>query len=196
MSKNTRTRILLTAVAALLLVVMAVGGTIAYLQDVSSTVVNNFEPTKIDVDLTETKATYTMIPGHTIDKDPVVTLKANSVASYVFVKIERSTNLAFNDYMTFAIAEGWIPVEEETDVWYREQAATTTDVSWPVLLNNKVTVKSEVSKTMMDAVTDANKPSLTITAYAVQQMKDNTTKFTVAEAWDVAPDNVLTPANP
>lgn len=44
MSKNTRNRILLTAVAALLLVAVAVGGTVAYLNATSNAVVNTFTP--------------------------------------------------------------------------------------------------------------------------------------------------------
>ena len=53
MSKNTRTRILLTAVAALLLVAMTVGGTLAWLQDTSDTVENTFTASNIDVELDE-----------------------------------------------------------------------------------------------------------------------------------------------
>lgn len=102
MSKNTRTRILLTAVAALLLVVMAVGGTLAWLTDVTPPVTNTFTPTNIDVVLGETvpeNKTAQVIPGVNIPKDPKVTATATAgVAYYVFIEVTET---------------GWCTAEEE-----------------------------------------------------------------------------------
>ena len=60
---------------------------------------------------------------------------------------------------------------------------TTDDfkITWG---DNQVCVKPTVTEKMMD---EANpEPTLTFTAYAVQLMKNNTTEFTAAEAWELA----------
>ena len=113
-----------------------------------------------------------MVPGNTIAKDPTVTVKANSEACWLFVKVTGSTNL--KDFITYAIAEGW--TELEAGVYYREVPASTADQTFSVLAGNAVTVKSNVTKTKLEtAKTDA--PTLTFKAYAIQ--KDH---FTTADA--------------
>ncbi len=62
-----------------------------------------------------------------------------------------------------------------------------------ILKDDKVTVNGDITKEMMNSLTDgtAQKPTLTITAYASQLYKDSTTEFTAAEAWAN-----ITPSNP
>lgn len=183
MSKNTRTRILLVAVAALLLVTLTVGGTMAWLVANTDALTNEFETSKVDVELDETVTTYKMIPGHTIDKDPTVKLVEGSEDSFVFVKVTESTN--FDDYMTYTLAEGWFYMENydgTEDEYYIYRTMTASDTAVSILKGNKVTVKDGVTTEMMTAA-QTNKPTLTFTAYAVQQYKTNGTPFTVTEAW-------------
>lgn len=79
-------------VALLLACVMAlgvaVGGTLAWLTATDEPVVNTFTPSDINITLTETTTDYKMVPGHTIDKDPVVTVEAGSEDCWVFIKVE------------------------------------------------------------------------------------------------------------
>lgn len=185
MSKNTRTRILLTAVAALLLVTMAVGGTIAWLQDVTAPVVNTFSTSNIDITLTETTTDYKMVPGRVIAKDPVVTVHAVSEASYLFVKIEKSAN--YDTYLeNYVMADGWERYNTTTGTlpeaygltewfWKKVDAVTTGSDPYYVLAgsddnpNGQVVVKEGVTNTQMDAAEgEGNAPKLTFTAYAVQ----------------------------
>jgi protein-disulfide isomerase-like protein with CxxC motif len=73
-------------------------------------------------------------------------------------------------------------------VFYRSVAASDTDQAFAVLKDNKVAVRSTVTKTMMNELTANTYPTLTVTAYASQLYKNNTTQFTAAEAWtNVAP---------
>ena len=167
--------------AALVLVLSAaVVGTVAWLTDKTTAKVNTFTVGNIDIDLTETTTDYKMIPGEKIDKNPKVSVKAGSEACWLFVKVEKSANL--DDFISYTIADGWTKLED--GVYYREVAADATEREFSVLANDKVTVKDTVTKADMDAiVADSTKqPTLTFTAYAVQQAGFET----AAAAWTEA----------
>lgn len=182
-------RIAVALVALVMIVGCVVGGTLAWLVDDTDPVVNTFTYGDINIELDETDADndgetkeneYKMVPGNTIAKDPKVTVLANSEACWLFVKVEESEN--FGDFMTYTIADGWTSLADEDGVYYREVAASAAAQEFPVLKEDKVTVKGEVTKTQLNALTDATRPTLTFTAYAVQ--KDNVAD--AATAWDYA----------
>lgn len=157
---------LTTVLAIVLVVALSVAGTYAYLTDKTGPVVNTFTVGNVNIDLTETTTDYKMIPGMTIHKDPMVTVKENSEACWLFVKVEKSAN--FDDFMTYDMANGWTKLEE--GVFYRQVAASAADQDFAVLANDTVTVMPDVTKDMMDAIDNgtAAKPTLTFTAYACQ----------------------------
>ena len=180
---NARNRIkpLLTLCCALLLVAAGVFGTLAYLTG-TDTVNNTFTVGNVKITLDEAKVTtdgtpvegadrvkaneYHLLPGHTYTKDPTVTVEANSEACWLFVKVTESANL--KDFITYAIAEGWTALSGVDGVYYREVPASTADQTFSVLADDAVTVKSNVTKTMLEtAKTDA--PTLTFKAYAIQK---------------------------
>ena len=158
------------AVLALALVLgCALGGTVAWLVANSDTVTNTFTYGDINIALTETKPVNReakIIPGMDIEKDPKVTVKANSEACWLFVKVTESTDL--KDFITYAIAEGWTALPGVDGVYYREVPASAADQTFSVLAGDAVTVKSDVTRTMLEtAKTDA--PTLTFQAYAIQK---------------------------
>lgn len=162
MKKNTLALVL----ALTLLVAGVVGGTLAWLTDQTAEVKNTFTVGDINIGLTETTADYKMVPGNTIAKDPTVTVKANSEACWLFVKVTESTDL--KDFITYAIAEGWTALPDVDGVYYREVPASAADQTFSVLAGDAVTVKSDVTRTMLEtAKTDA--PTLTFKAYAIQK---------------------------
>ncbi len=173
----------LALLLALLIAVAGVtGGTVAWLMDSTEEVVNTFTTSDIDIELAETTKDFKMIPGWTIKKDPVVTVKADSEACYVFIKLEKSDNYdTFLD--NYAVADGWTALDGVAGVYYRTVAASAADQPFHVLKADQVTVKGTVTKADMNALTEATYPTLTVTAYACQQMKNNDTSFTAAEAW-------------
>lgn len=175
-----RTMALLAAV--LLVVGVAIGGTLAWLTATSGTVTNTFTTSDIKITLEETKGgadhTFKMIPGYTIEKDPKVKVLEGSEACFLFVKLEKSPN--FDTYMTYEMADGWTALSGVSDVYYRE--VNTSPDEFGVLLNDQVTVKGTVTSTDMEAAETA-KPTLTVSAYASQLYKNNTDKFTATEAW-------------
>ena len=169
-------------IALVLVVVMSVAGTVAYLTATTGPVVNTFTVGNIDITLAETATDFKMVPGSDIAKDPKVTVVGGSEACWLFVKVEKSDNL--DSFVTYNIADGWTEltgVSGVSGVFYREVAASTSDQVFSVLANDKVTVKDTVTKTMMDDLgeTGATQPTLTFTAYAVQ--KDNIAD--AATAW-------------
>lgn len=176
---------------------VAVGGTIAWLTAESDTVVNTFTTSGISIKLEETGATknntsgmyeksFQMIPGWTISKDPKVTVLKDSEDCFLFVKLEKSEN--FDTYMTYTMADGWTQLMNGTTpvsgVYYREVPKNTTVAQdFDVLKDNKVTVKTSVTETQMDALTANTYPTLTVTAYASQMYQSSGSKFTAYNAW-------------
>ena len=158
------------ALALVLVFAVAVGGVVAWLTDKTDPVTNTFTVGDINITLDESKnLDLKMVPGNTITKDPTVTVKANSEACWLFVKVEKSAN--FDDFMTYEMAAGWTALTGVDGVYYREVVATTIDTDFAVLKDNHVTVKDKVTKAQLNALTTESYPTLTFTAYAVQ--KDN-----------------------
>ena len=185
------------AVAIIIFVLVCsfvIGSTVAWLVSKTDPVVNTFTYGDINITLTETDTgdndgdpntnDYIMIPGNSITKDPKVTVRAGSEACRLFVKADKSAN--FDTFMEYAMADGWIVLEGETGVYYREVAKSIEAQEFSVILENTVTVKGEgVTKVMLNALTAETLPMLTVTAYAVQ--KDNIA--TAAAAWALAEAN-------
>lgn len=186
-----RTALMFAAIALILCGI--VGGTVAWLSDTTEPVVNTFTYGDIDITLEETDDgdgdpsinEYDMVPGKTIDKDPVVTVIAESENAYVFVKIEESAD--FSTFMEYTVSSEWTPLDGCVGVYYLESVKSDSDVEYYVLEDNKVKVKDEVTKEMLNALTE--KPTLTFTAYAVQRDSDIEAIDTPAEAWALAEAN-------
>ena len=159
---------------------MTAGATLAWLTAKTSSVTNTFTYGDINIELKETTGeSYKMVPGNTIAKDPKVTVKANSEACWLFVKVEKSTN--FDEFMTYGVADGWTKLDGVDGVYYREVASPTDDTVFDVLKDNSVTVKTTVTKEQFNSLTSTTMPTLTFTAYACQ--KDNVS--TAADAWNL-----------
>lgn len=191
----------LSIVAVVLVLCCAVGGTLAWLTAKTDEVKNTFSPSDINITLTETPNTDTdndgkadawkadMIPGFSYAKDPVVTVKGDSVDCYLFVKFEEKGNPA--TYLTYTstltAANGWTQGDSTSipsNVWYRKVTANAADQSWNLLADNTIAVKDTVAK---DNMADAAKAELVYTAYATQLYKSNGVEFSAAEAWANAP---------
>ena len=99
---KTKSKALLLTLCAVLLIAASVLGTMAYLTS-SAEVKNTFTVGKVEIKLDEAKVTadgipvegaarvtensYKLMPGNTYTKDPTVTVKAGSEASYVRMKV-------------------------------------------------------------------------------------------------------------
>lgn len=189
-----------------LVTVGIVGGTMAWLTAQATEVKNVFTDSDINITLTEmglsqnNEKSFKMIPGHTIAKDPKVTLKAGSEACYLFVQViedlgdwqttATGDSKTFTDYLEYEVATNWtkgdgtdIPV----NVYYiKVDSVTSADTDYPILVDNEVKVNGDnVTKTMMDMIDGDNetKPTLTFKAAAVQLYQTQGEEFDVADAY-------------
>ena len=201
------------ASVCILLVGGAIGGTVAWLTTQTDEVQNVFTAGSIEMELNEKTTGYKMIPGWTIDKDPVVTVKAGSEDCFVFIEVNKSggnvtvggKTYSFDDFIAYKIDSRWSVLTDESGktvegVYFCRaenivsdrklnvlSGGTYTDSAGTVTWNAKqVATKASVTKEMMNAVTDSGNPTLTFTAYAVQLYKSNTSEFTPFQAWQLA----------
>lgn len=200
-ARKARSRRVLTTVALMLVVCVAsIGGTIAWLQAKSDTVVNTFTHSDINIKLEETDATdenqdgnweksFKMVPGGTITKDPKVTVLEGSENCYLFVKLVKSEN--YDTYLEeYVIADGW--AELTSGVYYRQVNATDDGKEFAVLKNDQIKVLTSVTKEQMEAIKTSGQPTLTVQAFAVQS--DNIAS--VHEAWKQVDTEYSVPTTP
>ncbi len=204
---------LITVLALVLVFAVAVGGVVAWLTATTAPVVNTFTVGDINITLTETGAvenakTYSVVPGDTQSKDPKVTVEKGSEACWLFVKVTEANNTMtvgketqkIVNYSVITGNNGWTQLmvdgENVDGVYYREVSADKeTDQSFYVLTGNgtygngEVTINDNVAK---GQITDANKPTLTFTAAAVQ--KDNINS--AADAYAKLPSSFTGAAEP
>lgn len=174
-------KVTITIICAVLSCVCLIGTTFAWLTAKTDPITNTFTVGDINITLTETEATYKMLPGNDITKDPKVTVTKGSEDCWLFVKIEKSAN--FGDYMTFTVASGWTELTAGSGVYYRQvDANESADQPFNVLDGNKVSVLESVTKAQLETA-KTNAPTLTFTAYAVQR---DSNVDTAAEAWTIA----------
>ena len=99
---KTRTKALLLALSAVLLVVSTVFATLAFLTSTSDVVTNTFTVGKVEIKLDEAPVDlygevvtgdrrianeYKLLPGHTYTKDPIIHVKGGSEVCYLFIKV-------------------------------------------------------------------------------------------------------------
>lgn len=156
---------------------------------------------------------FKMIPGHIIAKDPKVKVVDGSEDCWLFVKITESTTPDLDAYICYEIADGWQIVEPQDsegnpvkDITSADEivigrevlkdadskefailgggkySVSETEYTWG---SDEVLTKPEVTKDMMDAIDgkNENKPTLIFEAAAVQLYKNQSTKFSVSEAY-------------
>jgi len=200
-----RKRALIIVLAVALILVSAVGVTMAYLTSETDPVKNTFTYGDINIALAETENdldadgdaltnTYKMFPGKDIEKDPKVTVNAGSEDCWLFVKLEKSEN--FDEFMTFEVEGKWTALENNEGVYYMEVSFDEYDQEFGVLKGDKVSVKPEVTKQQLNALDEnSTYPTLTVTAFAVQRDAEIGAIDTAVEAWAIATaeDDTVTP---
>ena len=190
---------LMTVLALVLVIAMSVAGTYAYLTSADE-VVNTFTVGDVQIKLDEAKVdangvavtpaervkanSYKLLPGHTYNKDPMVTVLAGSESSYVKMTVTFSNaaeldaifepngaNLLsiFNGYdSTNWIYKGNTKNADNTrtyEFWYKEAvAAPTADVALDALFDS-ITVPGGINN---DQLATIKGMTITVNAYAIQ----------------------------
>ena len=197
---KTRSKALLLTLCAVLLVAASVLGTMAYLTS-SDTVTNTFTVGSVAIKLDEAQAntdgtlvpnaervkanSYKLLPGHTYNKDPMVTVLSGSEPSYVkmTVTFSKANELdaifapggadltkIFNGYDP----ANWTYKDNTTDAaantrtyefWYKEAVgAPNGDVALDALFDS-ITVPGSVTKEQLATIEGM---TITVNAYAIQ----------------------------
>ncbi len=187
--KNMK-KILVLALAALLLVAVSVAGTVAYLTASTTPVENTFTPAGIKITLDETKDlnaenkwVMPVIPGTSKDKDPIVAVEKDTTTDiWLFVKFDETVDEKTVVYTSnLKTDKGWTKIDGITEnVWYRSVRATditagTTCTScrkdgilhYHLLDDDAVSINKDAT---VDATTNQIAGgTMTWTAYAIQQ---------------------------
>ena len=164
--------------AVVLMLVLLVGGLIAYFTDTEN-VKNTFTIGKVDITLTEPNWNENnakdLMPGATVAKDPTVTVAADSADAYVFVKVEvPCAGTTPREIFTYTLESGWAELTEAAQACtagkathvYAHTAAMTKSESAKLFSN--VVLDSNLTQTEAESLTNIEMP---INAYAIQ--KDN-----------------------
>ena len=193
-------KILVACLCVALAVLTIAGTTLAYLTS-KDTVTNTFTVGKVAIKLDEAKAntdgslvagaarvqenSYKLMPGHTYNKDPMVTVLAGSEPSYIKITVTFSkaneldaiiaptgANLTsiFNGYD----AANWIYKGNTKDAtadtrtyefWYKETVgAPTADVALDALFDS-ITVPEDITGEQLETIKGM---TITVNAYAIQ----------------------------
>lgn len=176
-------------IALVLVVVMSVAGTVAYLTS-QDTVTNTFTVGKVEITLDETDVdvygskdgetrvdanSYKLIPGHTYTKDPIIHVGADSENCWLFVKVENGLSDIEDSSDNIAAQltkNGWTLVAGTNIYAYKDIVSASSNV--PVFGSFKLAGTADVA--------NYASAQIVVTAYAVQA--DSFT--TAADAWTAA----------
>ena len=210
-------KLLIMSVAMVLVCAFAVGMTIAYLTS-TDRVVNTFTVGNVQIKLDEAEVnpdgtlvpnadrvkanSYKLIPGHTYNKDPMVTVLRGSESSYIKMTVTFTKSAALDAIFgtdganLTSIFKGYNPANwiykgntEDTgndtrtyEFWYKEAvAAPTADVALDALFDS-ITVPHTITN---DQLATIQGMTITVNAYAIQADGfDN-----AADAWAKYPAN-------
>lgn len=188
-------RLTLMFTAMLLVCVIAVGATFAYLTS-TGTVTNTFTVGKVTITLDEAQVnlygepinddgdivsvteaprvndnTYTLIPGHEYTKDPTIHITEGSESCYLFVKVENGlADIEDNANKIEAqmIEEGWTKlenVENVENVWYRNEKWESGSETVDFVVFNKLYISGNIDAETLNSYENE---TITITACAIQ----------------------------
>ena len=178
----------------------AVDGTVAWLVSESKSSVSTFTLGDINIELTESESgnqPLKIIPGVEIKRSLKVTVKPNSEACWLFVKVEGTNWSHFPDAngtakVSYSVAGGtndWKALDNYPGVYYREVSAEDAQTGVVYDVNGVVAVSKELTKAEVNSIASGTQPQLSFTAYAVQHDGIDD----AVRAWEVANP---APANP
>ena len=201
-----KSKAILMALCAVLLVAASVMGTLAYLTS-TDTVTNTFSVGNVaitmdekDVDNSTPDAArdkanaYKLVPGHKFEKDPIIHVASTSEDCFLFVKVvneiadieEKGTTdaPAATTVAAQMAAKGWAPINEGSNVYVyigteagaADPVAVTANANVTVFEN--FTISGTVTNEQLAAYTGK---TITVTAYAIQA--DGFADKTAAQIW-------------
>lgn len=173
--------VLVAVLGSLLALGVIVGTTLAYLTATADPVTNTFTVGKIKIDLDEPSykepvGGTKLYPGAEIDKDPTVTVKANSERSYVYMLLKDELNFPLpttpaEDAIALDLHAHWVLVETDGNRrlfrFHLVVENSATDQALTPLFT-EVTVNTKVTSANIGNLENGK---LTISAYAHQAIE-------------------------
>ena len=183
---RTKTKALVLALCAVLLVVATVFVTMAYLTSTTEVVTNTFTVGNVKITLDEEDVDtdtntddnvtvnnevrdlangYKLIPGKTYVKDPTVHVDATSENCYLFVKVENNISAIeaeTNNIEAQMKAKGWTCIDEFNNIWAHNDIAKASN---DVVVFEYFTVDDSIDNNTLAGYQDK---TIVVTAYAVQ----------------------------
>lgn len=152
------TKSLALMVSLIVMLGLAVGVTLAWLMDSTGPITNTFSPSNIKITLYETNAEFKMVPGHTINKDPVVKLHKGSEPCYLFIEVKEkdayssaldgaSSTYTFGGLIAYSIDSNWEQLVDSNGntfpyIYYRVvDEYTAEDKDYSILTSSSYTFK-------------------------------------------------------
>ena len=177
---KAKTKAIVIALCAVLLVAASVLATLAFLKS-SDSVTNTFTVGKVKITLDEAKATeygdvadatvrvksntYKLIPGHKYAKDPTVHLEKGNEESYIFVKVENGLEKIEAAGETTIAAQitgnGWTALEGVAGVYYKQVEANPDEAGDLVIFDRFILAGNADVAAYENA-------QIKVTAYAIQ----------------------------
>lgn len=210
-------RVLMVALAVVLAVCCATGGTIAWLTSTPDPVSGTFVVGNVSITLSDEKGilkaetakaiatsntvtSYT--PGQAIESNPKITVEAGSEACFIFIHIEEENNSFSNNEQVIQ----WTLNDSDNDTnknWSAVQGHAgyyctilkkkpTENKTYTLFKDGKLTVNPSLTNEIISAKTFGN-PTITITAAAVQMENipnsNNNGKIGWRDAWELLPSD-------
>lgn len=182
---NKFLKVLLIMLCAVVLVVLSVAGTLAYLSMKTDTVTNTFTAGDIKITLSQTATLdgAKIIPGHEYVVDPVVTVEAGSEGCWLFIEVDKLPD--FDTYFDYTVADGWNPLDGNSNVYWRTVTATAEQAASFALFaprsgDTQATLCASMNLTKEQCKALSGK--LSFTAYAVQHSGVSS----ATDAWRIA----------
>ena len=187
---KSKKKALLMVLCAVVLVLVSVMGTMAYLTS-QDTVTNTFTVGKVAITLDEAQVdvngvavtpaarvkanTYKLMPGHTYIKDPTIHVSSDSEESWLFVKVENGISAIEADTTIAAQmkAKGWTLVEGQRNIYAYNAKVKAND---NIVVFDNFKIKGDA------ATSSYANATIKVTAYAVQADGFGT----AAAAWTAA----------
>lgn len=177
-SRRRRSRNTALILALILLLGMTIGGTIAYLVRESGSIVNDFIPANVEIDIQETVDNN--------KKEAVVIENKSNIPVYIRVALvgnwsDAEEKICINhgsEQLPFTLGTDWA-VGNDGFYYYKKSVAvggTTTD-----LLGSDIELKSE---------SDGCSYQLEVIASAIQAQGDNDAETAVCDAWGIDPTSL------
>ncbi|MGY3746079.1 hypothetical protein ACWN8P_02380 [Vagococcus salmoninarum] len=155
-------------------VMLGIASTYAFLSDQTALIANTFTVGKVGISLAEPAwelagPEHKIVPGGTLEKDPTLTVKADSEESYVYLELDFSNDLAeFTAYYELDYHADWelIASTPQKKVFaYKETVATSKQGTTLPALFTTISFSEELTSETLSQLTA---PQINVKGYAIQ----------------------------